>query len=70
VELPELNGPDLASEVEQRRPGLPVLYTTAYPAMAVLHRGLLTRDVKTISKPFLLAELAAAVRDAIENHVA
>jgi signal transduction histidine kinase/CheY-like chemotaxis protein len=70
VELPELNGPDLASEVEQRRPGLPVLYTTAYPAMAVLHRGLLARDVKTISKPFLLAELAAAVRDAIENRAA
>jgi PAS domain S-box-containing protein len=70
VELPELNGPGLASEVERRRPGLPVLYTTAYPAMAVLHRGLLARDVKTISKPFLLAELAAAVRDAIENRVA
>ncbi len=67
VELPELKGPDLASEVEQRIPGLPVLYTTAYPAMAVLHRELLARDVKTLTKPFLLAELATAVRDAIDN---
>jgi signal transduction histidine kinase/ActR/RegA family two-component response regulator len=67
VQLPELNGPDLAQEIGHLRPGLPVLYTTAYPAMAVLHRGLLARDVKTINKPFALAELAAAVRSAIES---
>jgi signal transduction histidine kinase/ActR/RegA family two-component response regulator len=67
VQLPELTGPSLAEEIERRRPGLPVLYTTAYPAMAVLHRGLLAREVRTITKPFVLAELAAAVRDAIDN---
>jgi signal transduction histidine kinase len=67
VQLPELTGPDLAEEIERRRPGLPVLYTTAYPAMAVLHRGLLGKEVRTINKPFRLAELASAVRDAIDN---
>jgi signal transduction histidine kinase/ActR/RegA family two-component response regulator len=67
VQLPELTGPDLVEEIERRRPGLPVLYTTAYPAMAVLHRGLLAKEVRTINKPFVLAELAAAVRDAIDN---
>jgi CheY-like chemotaxis protein len=67
VQLPELTGPSLAEEIERRRPGLRVLYTTAYPAMAVLHRGLLAREVRTITKPFVLAELAAAVRDAIDN---
>jgi CheY-like chemotaxis protein len=67
VQLPELTGPELAAEIEHRRPGLLVLYTTAYPAMAVQHRGLLAREVKTINKPFVLAELAAAVRDAIDN---
>jgi signal transduction histidine kinase/ActR/RegA family two-component response regulator len=67
VQLPELTGPSLAEEIERRRPGLPVLYTTAYPAMAVLHRGLLAREARTITKPFVLAELAAAVRDAIDN---
>jgi signal transduction histidine kinase/ActR/RegA family two-component response regulator len=67
VQLPGLTGPDLAEEIKHRRLGLPVLYTTAYPAMAVLHRGLLAREVKTINKPFVLAELAAAVRDAIDN---
>jgi hypothetical protein len=35
--------------------------------MAVLHRGLLAKEVKTINKPFVLAEVAAAVRDAIDN---
>jgi signal transduction histidine kinase/ActR/RegA family two-component response regulator len=67
VQLPGLTGPDLAEEIKHRRPGLPVLYTTAYPAMAVLHRGLLAKEVRTINKPFVLAELAAAVRDAIDN---
>jgi CheY-like chemotaxis protein len=67
VQLPELTGPDLVEEIERRRPGLPVLYMTAYPAMAVQHRGLLAREVRMINKPFVLAELATAVRDAIDN---
>jgi signal transduction histidine kinase/CheY-like chemotaxis protein len=67
VQLPELTGPDLVEEIERRRPGLPVLYMTAFPAMAVLHRGLLAKEVRMVNKPFLLAELAAAVRDAIDN---
>ena len=67
VELPGLNGPELVEEVLRRRPSLAVLYTTGYPANAIMHRGLLRRDVKAINKPFVLAELATTVRDAIDN---
>jgi hypothetical protein len=35
--------------------------------LAVLRRGLLTRGVKTLNKPFVLTALAIAVRDAIDN---
>ena len=69
VQLPELNGPDLVEQAQRRRPDLPVLYTTAYPAMAILHRDLLAREVKTINKPFVQADLALAVREAIERSV-
>jgi hypothetical protein len=36
--------------------------------MAILRRGLLTHGVKTVNKPFTLAALAIAVRDAMDNH--
>jgi signal transduction histidine kinase/CheY-like chemotaxis protein len=67
VNLPGLNGPELIEKARDRRLDLPVLYTTGYPALAVLRRGLLTRGVKTLNKPFVLTALAIAVRDAIDN---
>jgi CheY-like chemotaxis protein len=67
VELPGENGPELVQEALRRRPGLPVLYTTGYPANAIVHRGLLIDHAKSISKPFVLTELAVKVRDAIDH---
>ncbi|MDR3537020.1 MAG: response regulator [Acetobacteraceae bacterium] len=67
VELPGLNGQELAREALRRRPGLAVVYTTGYPSNAIRHRELLDRAVKVISKPFALEELATTVRDAIEH---
>ena len=67
MSLPGLNGPELIEQARDRRPGLPVLCTTGYPAMAILRRGLLTRGVKTVNKPFSLTALAIAVRDAMDN---
>lgn len=67
MSLPGLNGPELIEKARERRPGLPVLCTTGYPAMAILRRGLLTRGTKTVNKPFSLAALAIAVRDAMDN---
>jgi DNA-binding NtrC family response regulator len=67
IQLPGVNGPELVVAALQRRPGLAVLYTTAFPTNAIVHRGILTGQAKTLHKPFALAELAAAVRDAIDN---
>jgi nitrogen-specific signal transduction histidine kinase/CheY-like chemotaxis protein len=67
VSLPGLNGPELVEKALDLRPDLPVLFTTGYPAMAVLRNGLLTQGVRTVNKPFSLAELAIAVRDAIDD---
>ena len=67
IQLPGLNGPELVGAAQERHPDLPVLYTTSFPANAIVHRGVLTSKAKTIHKPFALAELAAAVRGAIDN---
>lgn len=67
VELPGLNGPELVEEARRQRPGLAVLYTTGYTANAVVHRGLLDQSVRSLNKPFTLAELATTVRGILDD---
>jgi signal transduction histidine kinase/ActR/RegA family two-component response regulator len=67
VELPGLSGPDLVSQVLRHRPDLAVLYTSGYPANAILRHDLIGPDVAVIAKPFVLAQVAEAVRSAIDR---
>ncbi len=69
VELPGANGPDLVKEALSRQPGLPVLYTTGYTANAVVHRGILDREVRSLNKPFAVAEMATTVREIIDGSI-
>ena len=58
VRLPEMDGPALAARVRDRRPDLPVLFVSGFTGAAISTPGPL------LQKPFTLAGLAAAVRDA------
>ena len=69
VELPGANGPDLVKEALSRQPGLAVLYTTGYTANAVVHRGILDREVRSLNKPFTVAEMAVTVRETIDGAI-
>ncbi len=69
VELPGANGPDLVKEALSRRPGLAGLYTTGYAANAVVHRGILDREVRSLNKPFTVAEMATTVRETIDGAI-
>jgi len=69
VELPGANGPELVKEALSQRPGLAVLYTTGYTANAVLHRGILDREVTSLTKPFTVAQMAATVRETIDGAI-
>ena len=69
VELPGANGPDLVKEALLQRPGLAVLYTTGYTANAVVHRGILDREVRSLNKPFTVAEMAVTVRETIDGAI-
>ena len=52
VVMPEMNGRQLAREAILRLPKLKVLYTTGFSRNAVIHNGVLDRDVNVISKRF------------------
>ena len=69
IELPGLNGRELAEEVVRRRPDVAVLYTTGYTANAVVHRDILDRGATFLSKPFALADLAATVRELLDTKI-
>ena len=57
-----MNGRELADEAQRRRPGLKVLFTTAYARNAIVHQGRLDPGVELIVKPFTYDALAAKLR--------
>jgi PAS domain S-box-containing protein len=61
-----MNGRQLAEAAQQRRPGLKVLYTTAYARNAIVHQGRLDPGVELLVKPFTYAELAAKIRAVLD----
>jgi hypothetical protein len=53
--------------VKVRWPQLRVLYTTGYSRNAIVHHGRLDPGVQLISKPFTFEQLAARVRDVLDQ---
>jgi hypothetical protein len=54
----------LVEAVRPFYPKLRVLYMTGYPRDAIVHNGILDRDVRVISKPFSMQELARELKSA------
>jgi CheY-like chemotaxis protein len=69
VVLPDIDGRRLAEQALRRRPDLPVLFATGYTRNAIVHNGMLDRDVRVLIKPFTVDQLATAVRHALESRV-
>jgi CheY-like chemotaxis protein len=67
IVMPEMNGRKLVDLAREKRPDLPVIYTTGYTRNAVVHNGILDNDVELIGKPFTLEELALRVRDVLDR---
>ncbi len=62
VIMPGLTGRELGEAVAAARPGLPVLFMSAYTGDDVMARGLLPEQAPFIQKPFAPEELVARVR--------
>jgi CheY-like chemotaxis protein len=67
VVMPDMNGKQLADRIKEQRPGLKVLYTTGYTRNAVIHNGMLDRDVSFLPKPFTIQQLATKVRQVLDQ---
>ena len=66
VVMPGMSGGALGSEVARLRPGMPVLYTSAFSDEDVIRRGLLGEGRPFLQKPFTPSELGRMVREALD----
>jgi PAS domain S-box-containing protein len=61
-----MNGRQLASEIQRRRPNQKVLFTSGYTENAIVHHGRLDSGILLLAKPYRKSELARMVRKALE----
>jgi PAS domain S-box-containing protein len=67
VVMPGMNGRELAERLCAIRPNLKRLYMSGYTADLIAHRGILDAGVNFIQKPFGSDELAARVREVLDQ---
>jgi len=61
------SGPELAREVEHNHPDLAVLFVSGFPQQKLEESGFVSSEVAFLSKPFRIADVAHAVRAALER---
>jgi len=67
VVMPEMNGRDLAERIVSIKPGLKCLFMSGYTANAITHHNVLDEGMQFIQKPFSLKNLAAKVREILDQ---
>ena len=67
VIMPGLNGRQLAEQLQQRRPGLRVLYMSGYTDDGLVQHLVQTADAAYVQKPFDSETLGRKVRQALES---
>ncbi|HEV2489112.1 MAG TPA: PAS domain S-box protein [Candidatus Acidoferrales bacterium] len=66
VVMAGMSGRQLAGEIQKILPALKVLYMSGYTDEAIVHHGILGRDVSLLQKPFTLNSLALKIRETLE----
>jgi nitrogen-specific signal transduction histidine kinase/CheY-like chemotaxis protein len=66
VVLPGASGRELADQIKQLYPHVPVLYTTGYTRNAIVHQGRLDPGVQLLNKPYTQQDLARKVRELLD----
>jgi two-component system, cell cycle sensor histidine kinase and response regulator CckA len=67
VVMPEMNGRDLAERLSSLYPSLKCLFMSGYTANVIAHHGILDEGVHFIQKPFSIKNLAAKVREVLDQ---
>jgi two-component system cell cycle sensor histidine kinase/response regulator CckA len=66
VVMPRLGGPELATRLLPRRPGLRLLCMSGYTDDTVVRHGVLAAEIPYLQKPFTPAGLARRVREVLD----
>ena len=67
VVMPGMSGGDLGDRVALLRPGVPILFTSAFMDEDVIRRGLLEKDRPFLQKPSTPQQLADTVRKVLDS---
>jgi two-component system, cell cycle sensor histidine kinase and response regulator CckA len=67
VVMPEMNGKDLARTLLLMNPDLKCLFMSGYTANVIAHHNILDSNVSFLQKPFSLDELAAKLREVLDD---
>lgn len=65
VQMPGMTGPELAARIRELRPGLPVVFMSAYAPERAFPGGRTPEDAMFLEKPFSAVALAGKVREAL-----
>ena len=62
VIMPKLRGPDLASRLRLRYPGMKVIYMSGYTESALAQDGMLERNTVLLQKPFTVKKILEVIQ--------
>ena len=66
IVMPDMNGIELAERIKVLRPGLPVLFFSAYSDQEIL-RPAIARKIPYIAKPFTSSQLTKKIREVLDK---
>ncbi len=67
VMLPGLSGRDLARQIQNLKPGIPVLYISGYSDDAVARHGIVDPGTHFLQKPFTPTQLGKKIREILDS---
>jgi two-component system cell cycle sensor histidine kinase/response regulator CckA len=67
VVMPEMNGRELADELQTQHPEIKILFMSGYTSNVIAHQGVLDAGVDFIQKPLILKELALKIRAILDS---
>jgi two-component system, cell cycle sensor histidine kinase and response regulator CckA len=65
--MPEINGRKLANQITALYPHITTLFMSGYTANVIAYQDVLDKGMHFIQKPLSVDELAATVRQSLEN---
>lgn len=67
VVMPEMNGKEVARQIQAQRPDIGILYVSGYTANEIIHRGALEGGIAFLQKPYTSEALIRKVRSVLDQ---